>query len=128
MAIKKQKLVHPGEILLHEFMKPLALSSYKVAKELEVSIPTVNEIVRKRRAITTAMALRLSRYFGTTPQHWQSLQAEYDLELARRKIGTAVATKIKSLPRRELRGLGAGRVDKNAYDKKVLAKKPAKRL
>jgi len=115
--------VHPGEILLHDFMKPLALSSYKVAKELGVSIPTVNEIVRKRRAITAAMALRLSRYFGTTPQRWQSLQAEYDLELARRKIGTAVATKIKSLPRRELRGLGAWRADK-----KVLAKKPTKRL
>jgi len=124
MAIKKQKLVHPGEILLHDFMKPLALSSYKVAKELGVSIPTVNEIVRKRRAITAAMALRLSRYFGTTPQHWHSLQAEYDLELARRKIGTAVATKIKSLPRLELQGLGAWRADK-----KVLAKKsPLKRL
>jgi addiction module HigA family antidote len=65
---------------LRKFMKPLALSSYKLAKVLRVSIPTVNEIVRERRAITAAMALRLSRYFGTTPQLGQSLQAEYDLE------------------------------------------------
>jgi addiction module HigA family antidote len=85
-------------------MKPLALSSYKVAKALRVSIPTVNEIVRERRAITAAMALRLSRYFGTTPQHWQSLQAEYDLELARRKIGKAVMKKIKPLSRRNRQG------------------------
>jgi antitoxin HigA-1 len=104
MATKKRRSVHPGEILFREFMKPLALSSYKVAKVLKVSIPTVNEIVRERRAVTAAMALRLSRYFRTTPQHWQSLQAEYDLELARQKIGKTVTRNIRPLSRREQQG------------------------
>ena len=65
MAAKRLRPVHPGDILLHDFMRPLKLSSYKVAKELGVAAPTVNEIVRRRRAITAEMALRLSRYFGT---------------------------------------------------------------
>jgi antitoxin HigA-1 len=108
MATKKRRL-HPGKILLHEFMKPLALSSYKVAKALGVSIPTVNEIVRERRAVTAAMALRLSRYFGTTPQHWQSLQAEYDLERARQKMGKAATKKTKPLSRRDQQMIRASR-------------------
>jgi antitoxin HigA-1 len=83
------------------FTMALALSSYKVAKSLGVSIPTVNEIVRERRAVTAAMALRLSRYFGTTPQYWQSLQAEYDLERAPQKMGKAATKKIKPLSRRD---------------------------
>jgi addiction module HigA family antidote len=93
--------VHPGNVLLHEFMKPLALSSYKVAKALGVSIPTVNEIVRERRSVTAAMALRLSRHFGTTPQHWQNLQTEYDLGRARQKMGKPATKKIKPLSRRD---------------------------
>ena len=68
MATKKPRPVHPGEVLREEFMQPLKLSSYRVAKELGVTAPTVNEIVRRRRAITAEMALRLSRYFGTTAQ------------------------------------------------------------
>ena len=97
--------MHPGAILLHEYMKPLALSSYRVAKNLGVSIPTVNEMVRERRAVTAAMALRLARYFGTTPHHWQGLQAEFDLELARRKVGGAITKRIKPLSRRALQKL-----------------------
>src|SRR5580658_6211300 len=80
MATKKLRPVHPGDILLHEFMQPLKLSSYRVAMELGVTAPTVNEIVRRRRAITAEMALRLARYFGTTAQLWQNLQTQYDLE------------------------------------------------
>src|SRR2546430_12458096 len=78
MAAKRLRPVHPGDILLHDFMRPLKLSSYKVAKELGVAAPTVNEIVRRRRAITAEMALRLSRYFGTSAQLWQNLQTRYD--------------------------------------------------
>ena len=103
MATKRQKLVHPGEVLLREFMTPLALSSYKLAKLLKVSIPTVNEMVRERRAVTAGMALRLSRCLGTTPQRWQILQAEYDLGLARLKIGKSIARDIRRLSKRELR-------------------------
>ena len=85
MTTRKLKSVHPGDILLRDFMEPLGLSSYKLAKELGVSVPTVNEIARRRRAVTAEMALRLSHYFGTTAQLWQNLQAQYDLEVANHK-------------------------------------------
>ena len=98
MAMKKLKPVHPGDILVHDFMEPLGLSSYKLAKELSVSVPTVNEITRGRRAVTAEMALRFSHYFGTTAQLWQNLQAQYDLEVASRKIGKQVKRGIKPLP------------------------------
>lgn len=68
-------------------MQPLELSSYKVAKELGVTAPSINEIVRRRRAVTAEMALRLSRYFGTSAQLWLNLQSQYDLEVASRRIG-----------------------------------------
>lgn len=102
MAIKKLRPVHPGDILLHEFMEPLKLSSYKLAKELGVSVPTVNEIVRRRRTVTAEMALRFSRYFGTTAQLWQNLQSKYDLEVASQRIGKAVERNIEPIPRPDL--------------------------
>ena len=102
MATKKLRPVHPGDILLHDFMQPLKLSSYKLAKELGVTAPTVNEIVRRRRAVTAEMALRFSRYFGTTAQLWQNLQSQYDLEIANRKIGKQLKQKIQPLPRPDL--------------------------
>ena len=102
MATKRLRPVHPGDILLHDFMQPLNLSSYRVAKELGVTAPTVNEIVRRRRAITAEMALRLSRYFGTTAQLWQNLQTQYDLEIASRKIGKRVERAITPLARPDL--------------------------
>jgi addiction module HigA family antidote len=83
-------------------MEPLQLSAYGLAKTLGVSAPTVNELVRRRRAVTAEMALRLARYFGTSAQLWQNLQAQYDLEVATEKIGKAVAKRIEPLPRREL--------------------------
>ena len=102
MATKKLRPVHPGDVLLHDFMQPLKLSSYKLARELGVAAPTVNEIVRRRRAMTAEMALRLSRHFATTAQLWQNLQAQYDLEIANRKIGKQVERKIQPLPRPDL--------------------------
>ena len=93
MATKKLRPVHPGDVLLHDFMQPFNLSSYKLAKELGVTAPTVNEIVRRRRAVTAEMALRFSRYFGTTAQLWQNLQAQYDLEIANRKIGEEIGAR-----------------------------------
>jgi antitoxin HigA-1 len=102
MATKRLRPVHPGDILLHDFMQPLKLSSYKLAKELGVTAPTVNEIVRRRRAVTAEMALRFSRYFGTTAQLWQNLQSQYDLEIANRKIGKQLERKIQPLPRPDL--------------------------
>jgi len=104
MATKRLRPVHPGDIWLHDFMQPLRLSSYKLAKELCVAAPTVNEIVRRRRAVSAEMALRLSRYFGTTAQLWQNLQVQCDLEIASRKIGKKVARAIQPLPRPDLSG------------------------
>ena len=83
---KKVFAVHPGEILREEFMKPMGISSYKLAHALHVSVPRVNNIVLERRAITADTALRLSLYFGTTAQFWMNLQAEYDLRHAQQKI------------------------------------------
>src|SRR6202521_2486121 len=104
MTTKKLRPVHPGDILRHDFMQPLKLSSYRVAKELGVAAPTVNEIVRRRRAITAEMALRVSRYFGTSAQLWQNLQTQYDLEIASRKIGKQVERAIQPLTRQDLIG------------------------
>ena len=77
--------LHPGEMLREEFMKPLGLTAYQLAKELHVSIPRVSDIVRERRAVTADTALRLGRYFGTDAQTWMNLQADYDLRIARSK-------------------------------------------
>jgi antitoxin HigA-1 len=102
MLTKKLRAVHPGDILRHDFMDPLGLSAYRLAKELGVTAPTVNEIVRRRRAVTAEMALRLSRYFGTTAQLWQNLQSQYDLEIACQKIGKKVQSGIQPLARPDL--------------------------
>lgn len=95
MAPKRLQPVHPGDILARDFMEPLELSAYRLAKELGVSVPTVNEIVRRRRAVTAEMALRLARYFGTTAQVWQNLQCQYDLEVASQKIGKKLERSIQ---------------------------------
>lgn len=100
--MKRLRSVHPGDILAHDFMKPFKLSSYKLAKGLGVSVPTVNEIVRRRRAVTAEMALRLSRYFGTKAQLWQNLQVQYDLEVTSQKIGEAITRSIQPLKQMEL--------------------------
>jgi len=76
----KIKNIHPGEILQEEFMIPLNLSQYRIAKDICVPPRRINEIVHKKRAITADTALRLSKYFGTTPQFWLNLQTHYDLE------------------------------------------------
>jgi addiction module HigA family antidote len=74
--------IHPGEILLTEFMQPLGLTAYRLAKELHISAPRVNDIVRGKRALTADTSLRLSRYFGNSAQFWINLQSGHDLWLA----------------------------------------------
>jgi addiction module HigA family antidote len=74
--------IHPGEILKTEFMEPLGLSSYRLANELHVSAPRINDLVRGKRSITADTAMRLSRYFGTSPQLWLHLQTDHDLWVA----------------------------------------------
>jgi addiction module HigA family antidote len=74
--------IHPGESLREDFLIPLGLTANRLAMELLVPVTRINDIVRGRRAITADTALRLARYFGTTPQFWVNLQANYDLDLA----------------------------------------------
>ncbi len=74
--------VHPGEILLEEFIKPLGISQYKLAKEIGVSQMKISAIVNKKRSVTTDTALRLSKYFGTSVEFWTGLQSDYDVEIA----------------------------------------------
>lgn len=71
--------VHPGEILLHEFMEPMGLTAYRLAKEIGVPLPRINDIVKSRRAISANTALRLGKYFGISPQFWLNLQNRRDL-------------------------------------------------
>jgi addiction module HigA family antidote len=82
MTDKKLLPVHPGEILLEEYLKPLGISQNKLGRDLGVPAQRINEIVRGQRAITVDTALRLARYFKTTPQFWLNLQSRYDLEMA----------------------------------------------
>jgi addiction module HigA family antidote len=83
MTAEKLSPVHPGEILLEEFLKPLDLSQNRLSRDLAVPAQRINEIVREKRAITVDTALRLARYFHTTPRFWLNLQMRYDLEKAR---------------------------------------------
>jgi antitoxin HigA-1 len=82
--------VHPGEILLEEFLKPLEVSQYRLAKETGVPARRINEIVHGQRRISADTALRLSRYFGTSERFWLNLQVRYDLEVERDRLGAAL--------------------------------------
>jgi antitoxin HigA-1 len=77
--------VHPGKILREEFLEPMGISAYRLAVELRVSAPTVNDIVREKRGITPEMAARLARYFGTSEQFWLNLQDAFAVYHVRRK-------------------------------------------
>jgi addiction module HigA family antidote len=88
--------IHPGEILLTEFMQPLGLTAYRLAKELHISAPRVNDIVRGKRALTADTSLRLSRYFGNSAQFWLGLQSGHDLWLAaQNKTNQRALNKVK---------------------------------
>ena len=88
--MKKLSNIHPGEVLLEEFLKPMAISQNALARALEVPPRRVNEIVPGKRRITADTALRLAAFFGTSEGFWLGLQADYDLELARGGIGKAL--------------------------------------
>jgi len=87
MATRKIKLTPPGKILREEFMEPVGLSTYALAKALSVPLPRVNDIVRERRSSSAEMAVLLSTYFGTSDGYWINLQGHFDLESARGKVG-----------------------------------------
>jgi addiction module HigA family antidote len=98
MKAKKLPPIHPGEILLHDFMEPLGLTQSAVAKAIGVTPIRISQIVRGQRAITADTALRLSRYFGTRPGWWLDLQSFYDLEIAADRMEGRLTRMIAPCP------------------------------
>jgi len=92
---KKFPPVHPGIILLEEFLKPMELTQIRVAHDLKLSPRVINNIVRGGRPINAEIALRLSRYFGNTPQFWLNLQADYDIDVTRKALGKKILREVK---------------------------------
>jgi addiction module HigA family antidote len=97
MATRRKQLepIHPGEILLEDFMKPLGVSINRLARNIGVPPGRISAIVNGKRAITADTALRLGKYFGVSPQTWMGLQAEYDLRVAQRDIGVEVDKRVQ---------------------------------
>jgi addiction module HigA family antidote len=95
MGTSKLPPVHPGEILLEEFMKPLGLSQTRLGRDLGVSPRRINEIVHGKRSVTADTALRLSRYFGTSAGFWLGLQADYDLDTATDRLAERIEREVK---------------------------------
>ena len=97
--MKQSKLppVHPGEVLLEEFLKPLDISQYRLAKSMSVPPRRVNEIVLGKRSVSADTALRLGRYFGTSEQFWLNLQNEYDLDVEKDRLGLRLETEVVQL-------------------------------
>lgn len=94
MNEQKMPPVHPGEILLEDFMKPLGITQYRLAKEMNIYPRRVNEIVHGKRAITANTALRLARFFGTSAEVWMNLQAYYDLEVAQDEVEAQILAEV----------------------------------
>jgi addiction module HigA family antidote len=99
VIMAKHDPIHPGEMLLAEFLEPFGLSQYRLAKDIRVPRRRINEIVLGKRGITADTALRLSRYFGTTDRFWLNLQVRFDLESERDRIGERIVHEVPVLSR-----------------------------
>ena len=99
MAAKRKHLdlIPPGEILLEEFLKPLGVSQQRLARDIDVPANRIGDIVRGKRRITADTALRLAKYFGTSPDVWLAIQMDYDLRLAQRDTWPAVENRIRAI-------------------------------
>ena len=94
---KKLDPIHPGEVLLADFLEPLDVSQYRLAHSISVPPRRINEIVHGKRGVTADTALRLARFFGTSAQFWLNLQARYDLESERDRLGTRLKSEVEVL-------------------------------
>jgi antitoxin HigA-1 len=94
MARRTLAPVHPGEVLLEEFLEPMEISQYRLAKDISVSPRRINEIVHGKRAVTADTALRLARYFGTSDRFWLNLQTSYDLDIERDRLGSRLEEEV----------------------------------
>jgi antitoxin HigA-1 len=97
MISLKLSPIHPGEVLSEDFLKPMNISQYRLAKDIHVSPRRINEIVHGDRAITADTALRLSRYFGTSERFWLNLQVRYDLEVEKDRLGDSLEKEIRAV-------------------------------
>ena len=97
MAAKRLAPVHPGEVLLEDFLKPLGLTQYRVAKALSVPPRRINEIVHRTRSISADTALRLARFFGTSARFWLNLQAAYDLDVEQERLAGRLTREVRVL-------------------------------
>lgn len=100
MSRVKMTPIHPGEILLEEYLQPLELSQYRLAQDISVSPRRINEIVHGTRTITADTALRLARFFGTSDRFWLNLQTRYDLEIERDRLGHRLEEEVAVLAAR----------------------------
>ena len=97
MSKMKMAPVHPGEILNEEFLKPMEISQYRLAKDISVPPRRINEIIHEKRGVSPDTALRLSRYFGTSESFWANLQSRYDLQCEKQKLKTRLLREVKVL-------------------------------
>ena len=97
MSKRELSPIHPGEILLEEFLEPMQITQYRLAKDISVDPRRINEIVHGQRAISADTALRLGRYFSMSPQFWLNLQSHFDLELLDMKNGDRIEREVKVL-------------------------------
>ena len=93
--MKRLKNIHPGEVLLHEFLEPLGISAYRLSKDLKIPQTRTSAIIHGRRSITADTALRLSKYFGNSAQFWINLQSRYDLAVVEQDIGAKVIAEVQ---------------------------------
>jgi len=94
--MRKEKMdpIHPGEILLEDFLKPLGISQYRLAKDISVPPRRINEIVHRKRSVSADTALRLSKYFGNSERFWLNIQTKYDLEVEKDKLGERLEREV----------------------------------
>ena len=97
MKEKKLPPIHPGEILMEEFLKPMGISQYRLAKDISVPPRRINEIVHGKRGVTADTALRLGRFFGMSPQFWLNLQTRYDLEVTEDSLANRLDKEVNIL-------------------------------
>jgi addiction module HigA family antidote len=97
MAKRDLPPIHPGEILLDEFLDPMGITQYRLAKDISVDPRRINEIIHGQRSITADTAFRLGRYFGMSPQFWLNLQSHYDIEVLDMEAGDRIKREVKSL-------------------------------
>src|SRR5437588_11955323 len=107
MPMKPNKLppVHPGEVLLEEFLKPLSISQYRLARNISVPPRRVNEIVLRKRSISADTALRLSRFFGTSAEFWLNLQSQYELDVETDRLGSRLDAEVMEFRPRASRSI-----------------------